>query len=342
MQRELKFAVLIDGDNAQPSLLSSVLVEIKNGNSDANRPSGEIAIKRIYGDWTTNNMNGWKGDLHNLGIRPIQQFRYDNNATDGALMMDAIEIIHLNPRINAFCIVSSDSDFYNLALRIKENGLYVLGIGNKNTKDVFRKACNDFVFTNNLSSVSLFKYENISDELNNPQNFDTVEKFLENTFKSISTSDSDWLTLSSFGIAIKREDPGFDPRSYGHRNLMSLIKSYQLFNIKSDDAIPPNYSVQLNKKLYKQENKLEGNIKKIINYYGFIEHDSGDYFFNTSNILEHCRDIPLRKGLKVRFSVFKEPNPDAESTEEKNGKASEVEILDNFPQLNKELNMIAK
>jgi predicted nuclease of predicted toxin-antitoxin system len=342
MQKELKFAVLIDGDNAQPSLLNSVLKEIREGNPDSNRPSGEIAIKRIYGDWTTNNMNGWKGDLHNLGIRPIQQFRYDNNATDGALMMDAIEIIHLNPRINAFCIVSSDSDFYNLALRIRENGLYVLGIGNQQTKEVFRKACNDFVLTNNLPSASSLTSENINEKLTNSPNFDTVEKFLVNTFKSISISDTDWLTLSNFGKAIKSEDPGFDPRSYGHRNLISLIKSYQYFNVKPDKATPPNYTVQLNKIFNEQDHKIEGKIKKFISYYGFIEYDSRDYYFHISNILEHCRDIPLKKGLKVKFNVFKEPNPGAESTEEKNGKASEIEILENIIQPNKSLNPTAK
>lgn len=328
MRKDLKFAVLIDGDNARPSLLNSILKEIREGNQDSNRPPGEIAIKRIYGDWTTNNMNGWKGELHSFGIRPIQQFRYDNNATDGALMMDAIEIIHLNPRINAFCIVSSDSDFYNLALRIRENGLYVLGIGNQMTKDVFRKACNDFVFTNNLPS-------NITENTFQPNgknsshlNIDEVDKFLITTFKSITNSEKEWIKLGRFGQVIKNEDPGFDPRSYGHRNLISLINSYEHFETKPDGSTPPNYLVKLIKSKDCQDIKLEGIVKKFLNYYGFISHETGDYFFHISNILEKSRNIPMKKGLKVLFNVFQEPNPSSESSEEKNGKASEIEIID--------------
>ncbi|OGQ85633.1 MAG: hypothetical protein A2464_09535 [Deltaproteobacteria bacterium RIFOXYC2_FULL_48_10] len=328
MEKELKFAVLIDGDNAQPSLLESVLKEIRQGNSDSNRPVGEISIKRIYGDWTTDNMNGWKSDLHKLGIRPIQQFRYDNNATDGALMMDAIEIIHLNPRINAFCIVSSDSDFYNLSLRIRENGLYVLGIGNQQTKEVFRKACNDFVFTNNLPSIPAIDTGiNHQTKPINPDAIDSVETFLVNTFKSISSSSSEWVSLSHLGKAIKNEDPGFDPRSYGHKNLYSLVGSYSCFTTQSDASTPPNYSIKISEEALKKVSKYEGLIKKFIHYFGFIEHETGDYYFHISNVNENSRSIQLKKGQKVRFNVFKPPNPEETSTDEKNGKASDIEII---------------
>ncbi len=313
-------------------MLESVLKEVRSGNPDANRPSGEIAIKRIYGDWTTNNMNGWKGDLLTHGVRPAQQFRYDNNATDGALMMDAIEIIHSNPRINAFCIVSSDSDFYNLALRIREYGLYVLGIGHHEiTKEVFRKSCNDFVFTNNLPTDQSSSVKNIerldSKNRQDSKEEDMVKVFLIDAFNSISSSDEDWISLSKLGNAIKNEDPGFDPRTYGHKNLLSLINSYNCFSTQSDASTPPNYSINLSGGKINANSKFEGVIKKFIYYYGFIEHESGDYYFHVSNVAEGSRSIQIKKGQKVLFNVFKLPNPEVTSTDEKNGKASEVEIV---------------
>jgi cold shock CspA family protein/uncharacterized LabA/DUF88 family protein len=327
MDGNLKFAVLIDGDNAQPSLLEAVLKEIKTGNNDSNRPGAEIAIKRIYGDWTTNNMNGWKNNLHSLGVRPVQQFRYDNNATDGALMMDAIDIIHLNPRINAFCIVSSDSDFYNLALRIRENGHYVLGIGTKQTKEVFRKACNDFVYTNNLSPTTKQYEETVQPKSSKSKAVDSVESFIKNVILSITSNEIEWVALGILGSALKSEDPGFDPRSFGHKNLISLIKSYDLFETKSDDATPPNYSVKLCETVKVEDKKLEGTIKKFISHFGFIEHESGDYYFHVSNIEKESRETKLRKGIKVVFNVFQEPNPTADDTDEKNGKASNITVI---------------
>src|SRR5512134_2541187 len=138
-----KIAVLIDGDNAQSSLLPQMLVE-------AGR-HGQVTVRRIYGDWTTNNMNSWKDVLNYHAFQPIQQFRYTvgKNATDSAMIIDAMDILHSRV-VEGFCLVSSDSDYTRLATRIRETGIFVMGIGEKKTPKAFINACDLFVYTENL------------------------------------------------------------------------------------------------------------------------------------------------------------------------------------------------
>src|SRR5512135_1906348 len=138
-----KIAVLIDGDNAQSSLLPQMLVE-------AGR-HGQVTVRRIYGDWTTNNMNSWKETLNYHAFQPIQQFRYTigKNATDSAMIIDAMDLLHSGV-VDGFCLVSSDSDYTRLATRIRETGIFVMGIGEKKTPKAFVNACDLFVYTENL------------------------------------------------------------------------------------------------------------------------------------------------------------------------------------------------
>ncbi|MFZ4802979.1 MAG: NYN domain-containing protein, partial [Chlorobium sp.] len=138
-----KIAMLIDGDNAQSSLLSQMLVEAGK--------YGMVTVRRIYGDWTTPNMNSWKDVLNFHAIQPIQQFRYTigKNATDSAMIIDAMDILHSRV-VDGFCLVSSDSDYTRLATRIRETGIFVMGIGEKKTPKPFVNACDVFVYTENL------------------------------------------------------------------------------------------------------------------------------------------------------------------------------------------------
>jgi len=138
-----KIAILIDGDNAQSSLLPQMLVE-------AGR-HGQVTVRRIYGDWTTNSMNSWKETLNYHAFQPIQQFRYTvgKNATDSAMIIDAMDILHSGV-VDGFCLVSSDSDYTRLATRIRETGIFVMGIGEKKTPKAFVNACDVFVYTENL------------------------------------------------------------------------------------------------------------------------------------------------------------------------------------------------
>ena len=228
-----KFAVLIDGDNAQASLLPQILAEVSK--------SGLITIKRIYGDWTTATMNQWKDSLHNYAIQPIQQFRntVGKNATDSAMIIDAMDLLHDND-LRGFCIVSSDSDYTRLATRIREDGLFVIGVGEKKTPEAFVNACNQFIYSENLMETQeprkrtrrRKKKEEKSDS-NEPLAL-LIKGF------EIAAKEEEWVYLASMGNSLRQLDPAFDPRTYGHQKLQSLLKDYpETFILKQDRSKKP-------------------------------------------------------------------------------------------------------
>lgn len=138
-------ALLIDGDNAQAKLTKHYIEEVSK--------YGKATIRRIYGDWTTPDMNCWKEILNQHSISPIQKFKYTTgkNSTDSALIIDAMDILH-SRTVEGFCIASSDSDYTGLAKRIREQGLFVMGTGRKNTPVAFVNSCDTFTFSEELQS----------------------------------------------------------------------------------------------------------------------------------------------------------------------------------------------
>lgn len=224
-----RFAVLIDGDNAQPALLNQILTEVSK--------VGLATIKRIYGDWTTTNMNSWKNELHKNAIQPIQQFRYTvgKNATDSAMIIDAMDLLHSGV-VDGFCIVSSDSDYTRLATRIRENGLFVMGVGEKKTPEAFTNACNQFIYCENLVGAKAkgkkAKQEKESD-VSDPSSL-LLQGF------EMAAKEEDWVQLSLMGHFLRKLDPAFDPRTFGHKQLQSLIKDYpETFVLKLDASKTP-------------------------------------------------------------------------------------------------------
>jgi hypothetical protein len=217
-----KYAVLIDGDNAQASLLPQILAEVST--------AGLITIKRIYGDWTTTNMNQWKEELHKYAIQPIQQFRYTTgkNATDSAMIIDAMDLLHSND-IQGFCIVSSDSDYTRLATRIREEGLYVIGVGKRDTPAAFQNACNRFIYSENLGEIEETKKKRRGKSEEELQESKPVIPdplpLLRQGFDA-AAGEEEWVLLSTMGAKLRQLDPTFDPRTYGHKKLQSLIKEY--------------------------------------------------------------------------------------------------------------------
>ena len=229
-----KMAVLIDGDNAQPSLIDKILTE--------GAKFGNITIRRVYGDWTTPQMKGWKAALNNHAVQPIQQFRYTvgKNATDSAMIIDAMDILHSDV-CDAFCLVSSDSDYTRLATRIREEGFFVMGIGKSTTPKPFVKACNIFTYTENLE----LNQEDLAENSIVSENPQTKEETKNSEKKPIAKNknkpnpipllteafsmagDADWVHLGLFGNYLSQLDPGFDPRTYGYIQLSQLLKAYR-------------------------------------------------------------------------------------------------------------------
>ncbi len=226
-----KIAMLIDGDNAQPALLSQMLVE-------AGR-HGQVTLRRIYGDWTTPNMNSWKETLNYHAFQPIQQFRYTigKNATDSAMIIDAMDILHSGV-VDAFCLVSSDSDYTRLATRIRETGIFVMGIGAKKTPKPFINACDVFVYTENLVEI-----KKAAKPVRQPKSkTGTQEKeeadpmpVLSQAFEMAVQQDG-WARLDVMGSALYQLDPGFDPRTYGHKQLSRMLsKLKDRFDMRTQD-----------------------------------------------------------------------------------------------------------
>ena len=221
-----RIAMLIDGDNAQPSLIKHMLAE--------SGKYGLVTIRRIYGDWTTANMNGWKDTLQTYAIQPIQQFRYTigKNATDSAMIIDSMDILY-EGGIDGFCLVSSDSDYTRLATRIREKGVFVMGIGRQTTPRAFVNACEVFVYTENLlPQPPQQKSRSPKTKAKDDAQSKELIPLLKNAFE-MAAQDNGWAFLGAIGNHLRQLDPSFDARTYGHRQLSSLIREYNdVFEVK--------------------------------------------------------------------------------------------------------------
>ncbi len=218
-----RLAVLIDADNAQPSITEGLLSEVAK--------YGVASVKRIYGDWTTPSLTGWKSVLLEHSIQPVQQFRYTvgKNATDSAMIIDAMDLLYTK-RFDGFCLVSSDSDFTRLASRIREEGLLVYGFGEKKTPKAFVSACDKFIFT----EVLRFQEDvgsSVKSKTTNELKRDTkLVALLRNALEAAS-DDGGWAHLAAVGSNIAKQAPEFDPRNYGFSKLGGLAQATNLFDV---------------------------------------------------------------------------------------------------------------
>lgn len=231
-----RLAVLIDADNTQPSIIEGLLSEIIK--------FGTASVKRIYGDWTSTQLKSWKNELLTHSLQPIQQFAYTSgkNATDSAMIIDAMDLLYTN-RFDGFCIVSSDSDFTRLAARIRETGLEVYGFGEKKTPKAFVNACDKFIFTEILRKV---------DNKTTPAPTSPIEsKELKRDEKVLSiiryavedaADETGWAFLGTVGQYITKQAPEFDPRNYGFKKLSDLIWATESFEI--DERVSDNSPVR--------------------------------------------------------------------------------------------------
>ncbi len=232
---KFNIAVLIDGDNAQPKLIKEILEEVSK--------YGKATIRRIYGDWTQPQMNGWKEIINQYSISPVQKFAYTTgkNSTDSSMIIDAMDILH-GKNIDGFCIVSSDSDYTGLAKRIREEGLFVMGIGQKKTPSAFVQSCEIFTFSENLApqieKVPKAKTKTNTKETtpkeiipDNKVNLSIIDKAFD-----ISTNEEDEAYISHVGTNLRKIDPSFDSRTYGFRNLTKLFESISKYQVVKNEV----------------------------------------------------------------------------------------------------------
>lgn len=228
--KDLRLAVLIDADNVSYANVGNMMEELAK--------YGAPTFKRIYGDWTKPHTTGWKGVLLENAITPIQQYSYTSgkNATDSAMIIDAMDILY-SGRVDGFCLVSSDSDFTRLAIRLREAGMMVIGMGEKKTPMPFISACDKFIY------VEILGIEDAADVVEEPHPGKKREKKAETSIKKIdrkvialiASSVSDlaneegWAFLGDIGNLILKKQRDFDPRNYGFKKLAPLIKSIGKF-----------------------------------------------------------------------------------------------------------------
>ena len=224
--KELKLAVLIDADNIPYSNVKGMLEEIAK--------YGTPTFKRIYGDWTKPTLSGWKTVLLENAITPIQQYSYTKgkNSSDSALIIDAMDILYTGD-VDGFCIISSDSDFTRLATRLREAGKQVFGMGERKTPTPFIASCNKFIY------IEILQKEVKEPQISKTTKAEPVRKtpavapINQELIKLISDSINDiaeedgWVFLGVLGNLILKKQPDFDPRNYGYKKLVDLIKGIE-------------------------------------------------------------------------------------------------------------------
>ncbi|MGI6462906.1 MAG: NYN domain-containing protein [Candidatus Scatomorpha sp.] len=259
----LRLAVLIDGDNAPRDCLKSILEEIAI--------YGTPTIKRIYGDWASQNIIGWKTELLENAVTPKQQFAYTagKNSTDSAMIIDAMDILYAG-KTDGFVLVSSDSDFTPLAIRLRESGMYVIGIGEAKTPNAFVQACDKFIRIEVLRDrVKKSTKENTSAVRKNDFKNDKIKKDTDTTNNKTApkpkakqeskspipedvielivdsiedlAEDDGYTNLSALGNLLIKKKPDFDSRTYGFGKLSTMLKSLPCFEFEMrSTAADPN------------------------------------------------------------------------------------------------------
>lgn len=224
-----RIALLIDTDNASSSRIEAVLQELAQ--------YGKTNIRRAYGNWKSEYLKNWEACLHEYAITPIQQFDLTKgkNATDMAITIDAMDLLY-GGKVDTFALVSSDSDFTPLVMRLRAEGLPVIGFGRKQTPAPFTRACSEFLYLEQLDTGNESVESNEPLEPNNSYQRKTSNelkcdtRLMNRLRKAIDASKDDqgWAFLGAVGSLIKNQEP-FDPRNYGYKKLGDLVRAIDLF-----------------------------------------------------------------------------------------------------------------
>lgn len=255
MDRDNKIAVLVDAENVSEKYAQDLLDEVTN--------YGVPTYKRVYGDWTKPQLSKWKDSLLTYSFTPIQQYSYTSgkNSSDSAMIIDAMDILY-SGKVNGFCLVTSDSDFTRLAMRLREAGMLVLGMGEKKTPQPFIKACEKFIYLEVLRN-SEEKAEEKQEEKEEPLKkakkseekpveasvapLKKVRAVVKDIVNSIGNEDG-WAYLADVGNNLSKRMPDFDTRNYGFTKLIDLVSTFNGFEIS---RIPVGDGGKVNKILIK-------------------------------------------------------------------------------------------
>ncbi len=227
MKTNTRIALLIDCDNVNASSIEGVLEELAK--------YGAVNVRHAHGDWNSPHLSGWIEKLHPHAIRPVQQFAYTTgkNATDSAMIIDAMDLLYSNT-VDAYALMTSDSDFTPLVMRILESGMPVYGFGEKKTPLPFVHACSQFIYTENLQPEPEERTGSpvpVTKRTRNEIRGDTELVRLLRTSVEQTSEDDGWAHLGKVGQYISNNN-SFSPVNYGYRKLSDLIKASELFEVE--------------------------------------------------------------------------------------------------------------
>ena len=241
---DARLAVLIDADNASADHLDAMMVEIAK--------YGTATVRRAYGDWASSRLKKWKEVLVKHSLQPIQQFAHtsNKNATDIALVIDAMDLLH-GGTVDGFFLVSSDSDFTRLAARIREQGLMAYGLGKMQTPEPFKTACTKFIYEENLTSADDEPQQAVTAKANTTKPAPTsaptaaptkakltlqgdakLSELLEKAVDAAADDDG-WAHLGAVGSNLSRLASDFDSRTWGYAKLTELLKAHPGYDLES-------------------------------------------------------------------------------------------------------------
>ncbi len=289
MEIEMRYAVLIDADNVAPKYTKNILDELSN--------YGIATYKRVYGDWTRPNLAGWKNMALDNAITPVQQYSYTTgkNATDSAMIIDAMDILYSN-NVDGFCIVSSDSDFTRLAIRLRESGKHVIGMGEKKTPKPFSTACNAFKYL-----------EILAEEEVQTNDVDKVElKTLESAIIRIIAENANLeeeINIGELGSRLQGRYPDFDVRNYGYSKFSQFLKDFDCLSFR-----------KVGSSILVSQKSKETDLQSVASVLPAIVRTNGSKGYNLGELKKQlCLKVPdfnLKTYGYSKFSRFVENLPD--------------------------------
>ncbi|MBR6094438.1 MAG: NYN domain-containing protein [Lachnospiraceae bacterium] len=228
---EKKFALLIDADNISSKYIKIIIDELGK--------YGTITYKRLYGDLSRTNNRSWKNALLSHSINPVQQYNYTTgkNSTDSAMIIDAMDILY-SGKVDGFCLASSDSDFTRLAMRLREAGMTVIGMGESKTPEPFRVSCERFFFLDLLWDDSLNEAESEAEESDKEEDAITPLPALESMIAKIIMNngiDGTTMDIGELGSRLTKSDPAFDIRNYGYTKFSKFLDQFPSIKLVNRD-----------------------------------------------------------------------------------------------------------
>ena len=228
MQEAKRIALLIDCDNVSHNAIEGVLEELAN--------HGTVNVRHAHGDWNNPSLSGWAEKLHPHAIRPMQQFAYTKgkNATDSAMIIDAMDLLY-SGNVDAFALMTSDSDFTPLVLRILESGFPVYGFGEKKTPKPFVDSCSPFIYIENLIASSESESEDVQQPAKKTKaklRQDTALVRLLRTAVDQTAGDDGWANMGQVASYVSNNNSSFSSINYGYKRISDLIKATELFKVE--------------------------------------------------------------------------------------------------------------